>query len=487
MSKKLIRLISVVLCLFMLVGTFAACGSTATVSSEDDGVLRGDAVDYDDGDDEYVDTEDETVTTTGTNSTSSTKGTASGSTGASNNAYKVDESAKTDFISSIPKSLSGTTVKILVWWTPGVAEKAKMEEFTKKTGIKIKWIQSSDYNQKLASMIAQGNSPDIACIQQDSFPQLIMQDYFQDLSAGKFDLSDTSVYDIDTMNKFKYNGKHYGVVIKGSTHVNFNVLIYNADIFAKAKVKTPNQLWQEGNWNWDTFISTCQEIMQKDSTIKAAITGEYQCHDLVQTSGYDLVEFNNGKAVNKSSSADVINAWRFVNELSEKYKVLDSGINVKGFYEGKTAMALNGNFVMQKGDSLEKNCPFTWGFAPTPSPKGQKVSVSSGVQLWGLPAGSKNTEAASYALRYWHDPKFDVEGYETWYNDDVAKFNTWLWDQNKTFQNFKAVVNYGGNYKWSTLTSELASCGVGNVQSKLNSWSTVIDSNIAKLEKEFGN
>lgn len=495
MKSKWFKTLAIIMSVCMLVAAFSACGKTKVSSDDTSSDLHGDAVDYDDDDANVSDGEETVTTSSGKTGSGKSSGTTSGkpvsnegnkTQGNASETYHQDENKKKSFLESVPKSLSGKTVKILVWWNPRVAETAKMKEFTKKTGIKIKFITcgaGGEYTQKLSSMISQNQAPDLACIQQLNFPAVVMQDYFQPLSNGKLDLND-SIYDKDTMNKFKYKNQYYGAMIKGSTMITMNVLIYNADFFSQAGVKTPYQYWQEGNWNWDTFVTAGQEIQQKNSKIKAAITGEYQCNQLVQTANTDAVKFDNGKIINNCGDSALLNAWNFLHDLTDKYKILDSGINNRGFNTGEVAMSIAGNYVMQRGDWLDSDLVYNWGYAPLPSPKGQQLTVSSSVKLWGFPKGSKNTEAASYALRYWLDSTYDVKGSETWINDEIADFNAWLWEQPKCFSSYQGIVGYGGNYSWEQMSAELKS--TDDVKSTLDSWSKVIDANIAKINKEFG-
>lgn len=478
MVKILALLMS--LCFLM---SFVGCGTRNTSSKTDD--VYGDAVDYEDEDDDVNGTTSKVATQKDSSGSSAVN--TDGKTKKANADYGIDEKEKKAFLETIPSSLKGQTVKILIWWNAGVAETAKMKEFTEKTGINVKFITTGadTYYQKLSSMINQGNSPDLACIQQSNFPACLMQDYFLPLSSGKFDLSDP-IYDIDTMNQFKYADKYYGAMVKGSTMVTMYFLAYNSDMFKKAQITTPNELWQQGKWNWNTFVSTCQEIMSKTPGLKAAVTGEYQCNYLVQTAGTDPVKYVNGKLVNNTSDTTLVKAWQFINDLKDKYKICDPGLNNQGFYDGSSAMCVMGNYSMQKGDTLEKKMVYNWGFAPLPCPEGNGFTISSSAKLWGLPKGTKNAEAASYALRYWLDSTYDVKGYETWVNDSVAQFNAWMWEQPKTYSFYTGVVDYGGNYSWSTMTAKLAGAGADNVKSELDSWSKVIDANITKIYKEFG-
>jgi ABC-type glycerol-3-phosphate transport system substrate-binding protein len=69
--------------------------------------------------------------------------------------------------------------------------------------------------------------------------------------------------------------------------------MYNADLFDKYGVTSPHKLWQDGKWNWDTFVSTAQEIQKKSKVI--ACTAGYQGYRLAQTGGEDAVAIKNGK------------------------------------------------------------------------------------------------------------------------------------------------------------------------------------------------
>lgn len=492
-SNSIVRFLALLLVFCIMSFSFAGCKKDSSDVTSTDGnsnLLIGDATDTDDDDDEDVSSDGSAGVVSGNKDNTGNKGnTGGGTTGKPNENHKIDEAKKKSFLESVPKSLSGQTVRVLIWWPAGTTEKAKAAAFEKATGIKIKFVQTSvgsgPYYQKLSALKAQNSAPDLACILQESFPQAIMQDYFQPLSVGKLDLSD-SIYDKNTMEQFKWNNKYYGAMIKSSTMVTFNVCFFNKDIFKKANVTNPYDLWQKGQWNWDTLVSTSQELMKKNSKLSAAITGDYGANFLVQTAGTDAVKFSNGKIINNCSDPLLSTAWKFLNDLSSKYKVF-SGVGYSSFFSGDIPMLFTGNYIAQRGDTLDKQAKFSWGYAPLPCPKGQKTVVSSMAKLWGFPVGAKNTEAASYWLRYWLDSSFDPADAPLW-SDKVGgflEFNDWLWEQNKQFNNYQGIVNYGGSYTWEQMNNSLGG-GADKVDSNLKSWSGTIDSNIKKLMKDFG-
>lgn len=472
---KLLKLsLLFLLCGLMVFGT--VCCSKDTTSSG--------SVLYGNDEDEEFDDDDDSVTVTKKNAV------GGGSTAATYNdnlkrSYTIDEKGKQNFLDSVPKSLSGQEVTILVWWPAFEFETKKMENFTKKTGIKVKFVYASsdNYMQKLSALKAQDNSPDIACITVGNYPSAIMQKYFKPLSAGKLKY-DKSVYDLDSMNLLKWNNEYYGAIYKGTTHITMGLLMYNADLFSKYGVTDPHTLWQQNKWNWDTFVKTGQEIQSKSGV--RALTAEYQGYRLAQTCGQDAISFSNGKLVNNLSNSTYRNAYKWLNDLGldGQYKIVDFGLNRNGFMDGKSAMMVEETWALQTGERYEK-LPFTLGYAPLPC-QTTKTIVPCDAQLWGFPVGSKHTEAAAYVLEYWMNPKFDEAGYNLWTNDSVASFCDWLWEQPKVFKVCEGIINYGGDYKWTTFQYECASSGKANVDSVMDKWSNVIDGNLKKIYSEFG-
>ncbi len=477
-AKNLSKMISMLLAICMLF-TFAGCGKAVSDTSSDEQINYGDE-DYE------IDDGDDTVVVDKENKTTKRNNAASYNNSNTKHTFTIDETKKESFLESVPKNLSGQEVSILVWWNPFDYEKKKWERFTAATGIKIKpiYVTGDAYLQRLASLKAAGNSPDIAAITSGTYPSAIMQNYFQPLSAGIKNY-DPAVYDVDSMNLLKWNGVQYGAIIKGTTYITMGLMVFNADVFKKYGVKDPNALWQEGNWNWDTFVSTASEIQKKSNLV--GLTADYQGFRLVQTCGEDAVTIKNGKISNNTSSKTYRDAYKWVNDLQMigQYKVADFSLNLAGFKAGKSAMYVGENWSLQKGERFE-NTSFTLGYAPLPSPKGKQITIPSDAQLWGFPVGAKHTTAAGYVLEYWQNPAFNEVGNEIWLNDSVAAFCDWMWSQPKSFKISQGIINYGGDYEWGTYAYECASAGKDKLDSTMDKWSGVIDSNIKKISKEFG-
>lgn len=484
--KKTLKITKPMVCIIismLMIFGMAGCKSTKNV-------------DYGSSDDEWETIESEIVVNAdngGTNQNKVVKKKTSGKSGAAaeyndneiKRKYKADAKSKENFLDKVPSNLKGKTVKILTWWPTLEFEKKKMEVFTKKTGIKINWIyaKGDEYMQKLSALKTAGNSPDIACVRVENYPSAIMQNYFKPLSAGNLKY-DKNVYDLESMNLLKWNGQYYGAIFKGTTHITMGLLMYNADLFSKYGVTDPHTLWKKGTWNWNQFVKTGQEIQKKSGV--TALTAEYQGFRLAQTCGQDAVKIVNGKLTNNTANKDYRDAYKWINDLSleGQYKIADFGLNRDGFMNGKSAMMVEETWALQTGERYKDNS-FTIGYAPLPC-KTTETVIPCDAQLWGFPVGSKNTDAAAYALEYWMNPLYDEAGYNLWVNDSAAAFCDWLWTQKKVFKVSEGVIDYGGDYKWSSFQFELSSGGKANVDSNMDKWSSVIEGNIKKIYKEFG-
>ena len=162
---------------------------------------------------------------------------------------EVDTEEQKAFLASVPEELAGSRVEILVWYKTLDSQIAKMQRFEDATGIDVEFVYADDENylNKLASMKAAGNAPEIACIRPGHYPLSILQNYFLPLTEEDLDV-DPTVYDLDTMNMLAWEGSNYGYVAYKSTKTNYGLLLYNQDIFDQYGVKDPYTLWREGNW-----------------------------------------------------------------------------------------------------------------------------------------------------------------------------------------------------------------------------------------------
>ena len=94
------------------------------------------------------------------------------------NTASGSKSSKTVFAddpySDIPSSLKGSTVKMVVWYEMPEEEKAVLDAFTAKTGIKVEVTETAGttaYTEKIVSLMSSNMAPDIIAFNSDTnFP-----------------------------------------------------------------------------------------------------------------------------------------------------------------------------------------------------------------------------------------------------------------------------------------------------------------------------
>ena len=439
----------------------------------------------------------ESVVTKGTTTTTEADNGDAVTTTTSATAAQADNVPDQTDLKKVPAELKGTKINMMIWWTEGGDDTKKAAQFLKDTGIEVKYTSQAmgKYQQNLSAMVMAQNSPDIAAIINEWYPQPITRKLMQPISNVKgWDFKDESTYSLSLMDQFGYKGEHYGIAVKGGTNCTFHVMFYNKSILRKCGVKeTPYDLWKAGNWNWDTFLEIAQKCTKpNDGLYGLTNVGQYTW---MLSANQDFVKSTKAGLKNNIKSAEVLDAWNWNWDLINTYKVVDTSFTAEvPFYQGKAAML--GSYMMQAEASRTNYVPQQmkddWSVVPFPSPKGMSVAACDGT-VWGFPkgvSGDKLQAAAWYLLYYLNDytnPDMRASFYPT-DKPECWEVMKWMWDQ--TIQSFNSVgvLTYGGEYSAASIQYSLLDEAdtKAKLKSNLESWYGVLDANINKIENELG-
>ncbi len=146
------------------------------------------------------------------------------------------------------------TLTYLMWGRPEEIKSVQyfVKEFNKVyPEINVKIIHTSQYYDKLKTMIAGGSAPDVMYMGSEYFPSYVTKGALLDITpyiendpetnSPKFNIDD---FFPETVKPFMYKGRYYGIP-KDFTPM---VLYYNRDLFDKAGIKYPDR-----NWTWEDF------------------------------------------------------------------------------------------------------------------------------------------------------------------------------------------------------------------------------------------
>lgn len=465
------RLVSVVLCLLLVLGITTACTTTKEEGSE-----------Y-----YYVDS---FITTTqnkadGDNTDSGSDKTTSSDKGSSKNnstgsavTNNIDsETVEKETKGRFDVDLSGTTIKLLTWYTPESWEQKIYDEFEEKTGAKIKIIPTgtSSVTQKLTALIAANDAPDAAAMESAYFPQFITKKLAQPLTSYISKEKDTWLA-YELMDMCKYDGEYYGITDHfwgTSVFVYYNKKIFNSSTKVKSN---PLELYNSGKWTWDAFYDFAEKLTVKDKNgnvtqwgAKAQIVNAFSL-----SAGATVIKSNNGKFTNTINTAEMKNAFTFVQKLyKNNYYTKDQG----SWESGNVAMYIFPQYPVRVDNYSDwKGIDFDW--VPFPSYTQGTSYQPADIQLGIVPRKAKNPEAG-YLLLNWR--AYCQENMKT-----VSQSNKeWVERYKKAAtskKNCSLEVGVLGDDVWK-LYAELSD-PENSLQSKIDSWSSVINGKIKDYEKE---
>lgn len=491
-KKSIIRFTAFLLMLCMCACCFAGCTKSPEGTSV--GTVQEELLsEY------YVD--GEVIDNTSEAGASETQNAASGSNG--NSGSKGNANSTTVKIDMA--KLKGQTVNMMMWRELNQAEKKVLENFQKATGINVKYtvVNQKDYMTKVAAEIAGKTGLDICAIQSggmsilsgDSYPSSFpvgtlqtMQPFFEVTGQNAND----SIWAKTWMDPYKIKGKYYGVAIAGGWHTLSTVVFYNKDLFEENGITTPRELWEAGNWNWDTF---------KDAALKISAIDDYyygyigrDSYAFMLSSDTDYVKYDGNKFTNTSTSAATKNSWKFLVNMMDSgamFRPNGSANYPQLFLEGKFGMYAEGSYCMSNvgmmGDYAFdiKDVAFEIDAVPFPSPKGQKnVAIHRG-NLFGIAKNSKNPVAAGVFLRFWLDPKNSLPFSKTALNENMRDVFEWINSESTPKKPFHGggVLGYSDLDKMAGLTYGLLVGTEAQIDTTLTGFTSFINSAVDEANK----
>lgn len=278
-----------------------------------------------------------------------------------------------DYIASVKddyvKSLEGTKnadmkvekkVKWLSWWdideTQAAAELFKQvygipEEGSDAYG--ATWANSifvtnkvsyADRYTKLTSLVVGGESPDMFQFEINNYPYSAVMGLFQPID-DYIDF-DNKLWDNsrDAIKQFEWQGKNYCAI----TTINLDsILWYKRSVCSAAGIKDPYESFNEGTWDWNTFMKVCEDFCSSAEG-KYAIDGYHVADKIMATTGVPMIGIVDGQLVNNFFNADIERCMTNVIEVLAKQNYRKPRNNDVGWNTDINAWA-SGNILFFEG------------------------------------------------------------------------------------------------------------------------------------------
>lgn len=284
---------------------------------------------------------------------------------------------------------------VVSWWD--INKEKPLQELKKafetaNPNIELNFIQvpSKGYYDKLLTMVAGGQAPDVAMLAMDQYPVYVEKGALTPLDKWISDDYKKDLWPV-VLKILSYKNSIYAV----PRDITCNVMFYNKKMFDEAKVPYPKQ-----GWTWKDFLEACKKLTKYDKSGKPIRWGY---HYATYPDGfYDWLLQNNGGFVSPDGTRCIMNtpetieAIQFLVDLRYKYKVAPTqaqanefgGSSASPFQAGKVAMYMGG---------ASRCAGFTKAgldYDVAPLPKGKRQATRVWANLWVMPKGCKHPEEA---------------------------------------------------------------------------------------------
>ncbi|MFB5762558.1 ABC transporter substrate-binding protein [Paenibacillus medicaginis] len=268
------------------------------------------------------------------------------------------------------------------WGNPAelkVYQKA-LDAFTKENPqiqVKLVPVPGDQYEQKLLTSLQGNRGPDVFYASEPTMARLIAAGQVQPLS--EFLQSEESYVQADEFPEglwgpARKDGEIYGL----PPDANPLVIYYNKKVFQGAGVKSPQEYYDEGRWNWEAFREVTGQL--KEAGKQGYIMENWWAH------WYSWVWSNGGRIFDEqgklvlSENEPAKEAFAFMHDLVQDGNAVYAGSLPKG--QGADAMFMSGQVgMLAAGRWLEplftqnKNIEFDYIAFPSNTGKKEPVAV----------------------------------------------------------------------------------------------------------------
>ena len=369
--------------------------------------------------------------------------------------------------------------------------------------IKCTIVGSLQILEKLTTAISSGDSPDLVDYADSTFPLIMSKnmytplDEYMDLSAPQW--SGLEEY----INNYRWNGNNY--YYPWAYNVSPYFLVYNRGLYEELGIDDPKELYDEGNWTWDTMTDCIRKFI--DSDVNGERTGlygatAYAAQSIINSTGTPLISVgDDGKLVGNFDNANVDRAANFMQSLKKEglasfqEGVID--VDTVPIKDGTAAFQAMGEWIISGyARDMTKDDTLDYFFVPFPrDPSADDYYYSMTTFGYLVPAGSKYAKQASVFINCCRLSNTDEDLKATTkesimknkkYTDEMYDFLIGF----KEINNFKAIVDepYGLDETTGQIIKDILGNTLFDLQNETyagQSWTQMREANIGAINKQI--
>ncbi len=260
--------------------------------------------------------------------------------------------------------LENKEIKWLCHWdlnpdTTGKSMPVPLSLFQTKYGGSIKWYPTTWENRysDLSTMVLGGEGIDFFQRDGDSLPKGIVSGMFEPIDEY-IDINDPLYDDVRAaMDAYSFKGRHYAFVNDVSPN---GAVIYSAKTIDENGLDDPWELYQNGEWNWDSFTRILEEFCDAENE-QYGLDGWWSEEPLYLSAGVPAISSKDGQMVVNMRDPNMEKAQNWMYSLYNKGLVFDKSLfdwstQVQFMGEGKEVFFVAPLWTIQ-GDPSTWTCP----------------------------------------------------------------------------------------------------------------------------------
>ncbi|MCC8042955.1 MAG: hypothetical protein LIO69_05535 [Oscillospiraceae bacterium] len=303
--------------------------------------------------------------------------------------------------------LENKTIKWLAHYdinpsSSGASESVALNLFKTKYGGEIQWYPTTwdTRYSDLSTYVLGGEGIDFFPNDTAALPKGVVSGMFQPVD-DYIDLSDPLWVDMQSaMDVYYFSGKHYAIATSVSAE---NIIYYNTQTIEEQGFDDPWELYEAGEWNWDTFQDMLLEFVDPDAD-QWGLDGWWYQKAIYSSAGSPAISVDDeGNLVSNLYDAKLEKAMNFgyslyTNGLIMDLSIFDWSEQPQYLGEGKELFYICGLYSIQAD-------PATWatgltpdnvGIVPVPSPADSDAAyVAATIDSWVICKGADNPEGVA--------------------------------------------------------------------------------------------
>jgi len=303
--------------------------------------------------------------------------------------------------------LENKTIKWLAHYdinpsSSGASESVALNLFKTKYGGEIQWYPTTwdTRYSDLSTYVLGGEGIDFFPNDTAALPKGVVSGMFQPVD-DYIDLSDPLWVDMQSaMDCYYFAGHYYAIATSVSAET---VILYNTDTIEEQGFDDPWELYEAGEWNWDTFQDMLLEFCDPDAD-QWGLDGYWYQKALYSSAGVPAVNVDDdGTLVTNLYDATLESAMNFGYNLYTNGLILDRALfdwaeQPQMLGEGRQLFYIVGCYSIQADPETWATAltPDNVGIVPVPNPAGSDAAYQAAtIDSWVLCKGADNPEGVA--------------------------------------------------------------------------------------------